>query len=284
MKKYTYKIALSDYKNTNNKLKNNFFYINFLINQDIKDIGKYSDMEFNPLITNTILSYQPLINKLNYKGLSFNFMNGSNFNSAGKNYKIKHPNKELETYFSNNIIISGTTEDNLSDFESYGFDDEENGIFNQNINLNEYTYINYKGNVINGVDKIVEVNNNFILYTDSANINDNNLGTFLQKDGILYKTYLNENIIITIDDVEYEIPLTEIFYKTQGFNQTNIDLKSLYMIDYLLGITEKPKVINDIFIDRGNSKVIQNHMQMGHIKSIFELEKYGNNYYNITKQ
>jgi hypothetical protein len=72
-----------------------------------------------------------------------------------------------------------------------------------------------------------------------------------------------------------------MYYHGQGTNKTNSSLSALTIEEYLLHITETPKVQNELFIDRGATTVIQSHLQLGEVSSLGDLINYGNGYYNI---
>jgi hypothetical protein len=74
-----------------------------------------------------------------------------------------------------------------------------------------------------------------------------------------------------------------MYYHGQGVNETNSVLSALTIEEYLLHITQPPKVQSDVFIDRGSTDVLQHHLQLGEITTIGDLVNYGNNYYNIIK-
>ena len=72
-----------------------------------------------------------------------------------------------------------------------------------------------------------------------------------------------------------------MYYNSEGFNKTNVDLSATTKEEYLFGITSSPTVVNDLFIDRGRNAVIQSHMQLGEIKNMTDLINYGNGFYNL---
>jgi len=73
-----------------------------------------------------------------------------------------------------------------------------------------------------------------------------------------------------------------VYYHGQGVNETNSTLAALTIQEYLLHITQKPKVYSDLFIDRGGTSVLQSHLQMSEIITMEQLVNYGNGYYNIN--
>ena len=72
-----------------------------------------------------------------------------------------------------------------------------------------------------------------------------------------------------------------MYYNSEGFNQTNVELNATTKEEYLFGITSTPTVFSDLFIDRGRTTVLQSHMQLGEIKNMEDLINYGNGFYNL---
>ena len=102
------------------------------------------------------------------------------------------------------------------------------------------------------------------------------------KKGVFYVTTTAETR--TVNSQQYgisNIPFTEMYYNSEGFNQTNVELSATTKEEYLFGITSSPTVFNDLFIDRGRATVIQSHMQLGEIKNMEDLINYGNGFYNL---
>jgi hypothetical protein len=262
--------------------------VNILLTQDIKDVGRFIDF---PYITfdsnNPTLTYAPIPEKLQYYGGGdFNFITspGANFTTTGDLFDdndVRYKNKTIGDYYTNNIIVTGFTEDRLENFASYGY----KGLnkFIPGFDLDKGIYFNYINTPVNGVTRVISLNDfNPIIYTEDGNLNDPNLGTELQLDGILFKTYSGETIttINSAGDL-VENQATRIYYHGQGVNMTNSTLSALTIEEYLLHITESPKVESDLFIDRGATSVLQNHLQMSEITSLNMLIEYGNGYYNI---
>lgn len=260
--------------------------INVFLTQDFKDLGKFQDfdyIEYNP--QTPLLSYEPLTEKVINNNGEFNFITNPNinFDSNLENETIRYRKKYFNDYLKDGIIITGFTEDRLDIVSSYGYNGNDKYV--PNFNLNKEEYINYLSENIESTTEIINIGDfNPITYVQDANTNDLNIGTLLQSDGFVFKTYSGETR--TIEDPylgRIDIPVTTISYHGQTLNQTNSSLSALTIEDYLLHITETPKVDSDIFIDRGVTNVIQNHLQMGEITTLEELINYGNGYYNILR-
>jgi hypothetical protein len=286
------KILLENYisKNPDNSygtITATSFNVNVFLTQEIKDIGKFLDYPYITFDANLpTLTYAPIPQKLNdYGGGNFTFITqpGANFYPTGTNFSdVRYKNKVVSNYYTNNIIVTGLTEDRLESVSSYGF--TGNTKYVPGFDLKKGQYFNYAGASINGITRVISLNDlNPIIYTEDADLNDVNLGTILQGDGILFQTYssLFRNQIDTYNGPG--IPVTKMSYHGQGTNKTNSSLSALTIEEYLLHITETPKVQNELFIDRGATTVVQSHLQLGEISSLGDLINYGNGYYNILR-
>jgi len=97
------------------------------------------------------------------------------------------------------------------------------------------------------------------------------------------KTYKNITRRVVSEETFSDISLTEFFYNSEGFNETNVSLDASFKEEYLFGIVNTPEVESDVFIDRGRTTVLQNHLQLSEITNMGELINYSNGYYNIIK-
>jgi hypothetical protein len=285
------KILLEDYisrepNSSYGSLTATSFSLNVFLTQELKDVGMFLDSPTIPYDVNyPPLSYAPIPQKLmDFGGGNFNFITqpGSNFYPTGTNNNdIRYKYKSQFDYFTNNIIVSGLTEDRLENVGSYGY--TGNTKYIPGFDISSGLYYNYVNNLINGITRVISINDyNPIIYTEDGDINDPNLGTQLQAEGILFKTYTGQTRVLynPVTTVE-RIPLTKMYYHGQGVNETNSTLSALTIEEYLLHITQKPKVDSDLFIDRGETSVLQSHLQMSEITTLEQLVNYNNGYYNM---
>ena len=281
------KIYLDDYisRNPNNwgELTVKSFNINLFITQDSDDMGIFTDLSFIPK-NNTTPNYQILHDKLISMGLNFNFMNGGTFNVPEIGYQpnVRFPFKSHSDYFVDGNIISGLTEDRLDIVKSY----DRDLIYKPLFDVDKGVYLNYQGDTIDGVTRVNNNINNLnpITYSEDVDINDSGIGTENQTTGLFFRTY-NDNIRqVNIPDFGITfIPTTQMYYKAQGFNETNTVLEANLKEEYLFGITNEPEVESDVFIDRGRVTILQSHLQLGEITNLGDLVNYGNGFYNIIK-
>jgi hypothetical protein len=248
-----------------------------LFTQKIKDIGLYSDVDF--VNENLLEEYSNgttpntnniLVNKLVTSGLTFPFMTGatSTMNQSGFTGNLRISGSDLSSYTSETRTVTGITENKILDLRTYS----NINPFIVGFNVGQEQYIDYTGGTINGVSQIFDLSLNNSGYTFDAN-NDINLGTSNQNTGIIY----NNTQINGIDR-------TTVKWKGQGFNESNVVLSGIVKEEYLFGITSKPEVQSDIFIDRTTSSILDLHLRLSEIKSIEHLTLYNGGFYNIIKE
>lgn len=258
------------------------FKINLFITQDSDDMGIMTDLDFVPK-SNTPPNYKILRDKLVAMGAFFEFMNGGTFetNENDVSLNTRHPDKEHSDYFTKGGIISGLTEDRLDVVKSY----DRNFTYKPLFDVEKGVYLDYEGNIIDGVTRVNENNDlNPITYSEDVDIDDPNIGTIKQGTGIFFRTY--EDRVRQVNTPNFGltfIPTTQMYYQSQGFNETNTLLEAETKEEYLFGITMPPEVQNDVFIDRGRVTILQSHLQLGEITNLGDLVNYGNGFYKIIK-
>jgi hypothetical protein len=250
---------------------------NILLTQKTKDIGIYSDVNFvnenlleeyaNGITPN---SNNILVNNLITSGITFPFMTGatSTMINTGFISNLRISGSDLSSYTSETRTITGITENKILDLRSYNISNP----YVIGFNVEQGQYIDYTGGTINGVSQIFDLSLNNSGYTFDAN-NDINLGTANQNTGIIY----NNTKINGIDR-------TTVKWNGQGFNKSNVVLSGIVKEEYLFGITSKPEVYNDIFIDRTESSILDRHLRLSEIDSIEHLSLYNGGFYNIIKE
>jgi hypothetical protein len=68
----------------------------------------------------------------------------------------------------------------------------------------------------------------------------------------------------------------------EGWNATNTELFAYIRREYLLGIVSEPEIQSDVFIDRGQVTVLENHLRLSEIRSLDALLAHGNGYYKFS--
>lgn len=258
------------------------FYIKISLTQNMDDMGVYSNKVLADV--NSSPDYSILINKLNGSGFTFPFMTGATSTPySGDPTDIRISNTLLNDYIITGDMVTGSTDSKKDFFRTYNLSTP----YIENFDIEKNSYTNPFNNLIDGRSRITEITSATTTYVFDAN-NDVNIGTSAQTSGLLYIDRENvrrnvsfDNFDITLDKV---IGKTDFNFQSQGFNVTNISLSGIIKDEYLLGITESPKIENDIFIDRGSTSVFDKHMKLSGIFSIQQLEQFGNGEFNLIKQ
>lgn len=265
----------------------------FEINQSIKDLGAYQPYDYikkgeiNPE-TGKLVDYTSLIKKLG-DNAEFEFIKNPNAmfvaDKVPYNYDTRYNNKNLSDYYQQGFSISGNTDDKLESFSSYGFTGDSKYKIGKVIEVDLFE--NYTGKTFTA-SSLVLSNNNFnpITYVHMGDLNDDRLSETTPpylNDGILYETFNSTLRTVKNEFGTEEIPLTKFYFKGQGLNKSNLNMSALTRDEYLLYITEEPKVESDVFIERGGTVIFAKHGRMAEINNLSQLEKYGNGFYKINK-
>ena len=250
---------------------------NILLTQKTKDIGIYSDVNFvnESLLEEYANGTTPninniLVNNLITSGITFPFMTGATSTMVNTGFisNLRISGSDLSSYTSETRTVTGITENKILDLRSYNISNP----YIIGFNVEQGIYIDYTGGTVNGVSQIFDLSLNNTGYTFDAN-NDINLGTPNQNTGIIY----NNTQINGLDT-------TTVRFNGQGFNESNVVLSGIVKEEYLFGITSKPEVYNDIFINRTESSILDRHLRLSEIDSIEHLSLYNGGFYNIIKE
>lgn len=262
------------------------FYINVMITQNMDDMGLFTDMSY--ISGSTSPSSQPdytiLSDKLNASGFTFPFMvgitPGTMTGITGTTQVVLRLPSQTEASWYNygNLVITGATDSKIEDLRSY----DALIPFKVGFDMDKNVYIDYQGVLISGVSRVSSVGEPRVYVFDT--LNDANLGTPSQIYGLEYQDYTGNTRIVTIDGSRVTIPLTTFNYIGQGWNETNTSLSALTKEEYLFGIISPPEVQSDVFIDRGITTVMDRHLRLSEIKNLGDLVRYGNGFYNLTKE
>jgi hypothetical protein len=187
---------------------------------------------------------------------------------------------ESESSFYNyaNLPITGSTDSKIDDLRSY----DQLNRYRIGFDMEAETYINYTNTSVNGVSRILSSTEPKTYVFDTEN--DSLMGTTNQIYGLQYVDYTGKTRSVKINDTSIRIPLTNFRYIGEGQNETNVSLSALTKEEYLFGIISPPEVKNDVFIDRGVTSVMDMHLRLSEIKNLGQLSRYGNGFYNLTKQ
>jgi hypothetical protein len=98
-----------------------------------------------------------------------------------------------------------------------------------------------------------------------------------------YKIWSVNNTGSTISYSDINSTDSIISYNTSGLTNQNSIQSPLIKYDYLIGVVSEPKINIDVFIDRGDNSSYDRHMRLGDVKSLTDLENYGNGYFKIKE-
>jgi hypothetical protein len=272
------KILLEDYTDRNynsptyGAVTATSFYVNVVLQQDIDDMGLFTDITYLPNFAGTFTpaDYTALIIKLAASGLTFPFMSGAAVtNLAGPNDIDVRLTGKTEAYYYNfgNQVITGTTDSKKEDVKTYS----AAAPFQLGFDVNTESYTNYQGQSILGVDRITYLGT-ASTYTFGTDKNDPNIGTPAQTSGILFV------------DLSGNAKTTNFSYSGEGWNQTNVSLSAITKEEYLFGVISRPEIQSDVFIDRGITTIYEKHLKLSEITNLDELSRYGKGFYGLIKQ
>jgi len=272
------------------------FYIKVMLTQNMDDMGMYTDMNFIPesQASQDQPNYTILQNKLSAQGIIFPFMLGitPSVGTPIDETNIRVVGKNVDDYWNyGGGKITGSTDSKIRDVRSYNKTDP----YIVGFDINSEIYINYDNVSIDGRTRITQkdilrtpfrggTQYSATTYVFDTN-NDINIGTDNQTSGLLYRDF-NGLSRGTIDSYgnPLVIPLTDMQYIGEGWNETNTSLSALTKEEYLFGITQQPEVDSDVFIDRGATIVFEKHLRLSEVESLEHMERYNNGYYNLVKQ
>ncbi len=145
------------------------------------------------------------------------------------------------------MILSGYTDDRLSEVRTY----DKNNPYQVGYNGVTQLTVDIDG-VVDSVEYII--------------------------DNIKYITNIGKPLFPNNPDIFKT--QTVYFFESSGLSEENINI---FKKEVEMGISEPPKVEEEIFIERQETSVFERHLRMGEIKTIEQLEEYKNGYYNIFK-
>lgn len=146
------------------------------------------------------------------------------------------------------MIISGYTDSRLLEIQTY----EKNQPYQ--VGYNGVTQVDYNNN---GTVKFIEYIINDIKYQT----------TFVRP------LFPNEPLKTFVTNTIY-------FFESEGLTEENINVIKK---EVEMGLSEPPKIEEEIFIERQETSVFERHLRMGEIESLEQLEEYKNGYYTIFK-
>jgi hypothetical protein len=266
------------------------FSVNILLTQTMDDMGLFLDYPYD---SGSTVDYIILEDKLNDLGIEFPFQTGGtyNFNNTGFTKDLRVDGLTEGDYYLQGDKITINTEGVVEFLRTYNKLNPY--VLNFDIALEQY--LNYSGILIDGRNRITNIDNDPITgsttYVIDTNL-DTNIGTINQNTGFLFRDYPEEirgiinNVYpeINIRQEETELIRTDLMYQTEGWNQTNVSLSALTKEEYLFGMVSEPEVFSDVFIERSSNSVFDNHLRLSEINNLDELVRYGNGLFKVKKE
>ena len=210
-------------------------------------------LTFNLLITNTI-------DDIGWK----ESVSETPFYNYG-NYEL--PNGDI-------LIETGNTVSFIGDSRIDEFRRATKGVNDLDLyNSNNNTGFTYQIPQSNGnINKIIAERVNTNASVKKQNLYDYVIGF---EDGDIANTGIHFS---DIDELK-----SNITYKTQGFDENNSVKMTLIKKDHLMGVAFKPKINSNVNIDRGVNSVFDKHLNLGEIRSLDALTRYGNGVIQIIE-
>jgi hypothetical protein len=193
---------------------------------------------------------------------------------------IRFIDKEERDYYDyGNNKLSGLTCSRIDELKSY----DSTTPYKLGLDIFKEIYINYNDNIIDGVSRVLSVGEPNIYTFDAEN--NANIGTNNQTTGLLYEDYSATTLNNTLQGGDFSCcnSNTIVKFLSEGKNKTNTSLSAITKEEYLFGIISPPETESSVFIDRGVTTVMELHLKLSEVKSLGELSRYGNGFYNIRK-
>jgi hypothetical protein len=235
------------------------FYVKIMLTQNYDDMGVFTNFGIN---NDALL--EPELHT------PYEVITGDDIN-------VRYVNDSVTDYIVPTSKLSGLTEDRLEDVKSYNI----NNVYQEGLDIQSEAYINYTGFSVDGKTRVTSVGEP-LEYVVDAN-DDANIGTMNQNDGFYLQTFSGQSRTVNVGGNNKKIPLTNIFYNRQGWNEANTGHSGLTKEEYLFGITSEPEVFSDVFIERGVVSVKERHLKLSEVKSLDDLTNYGNGFFNVKK-
>lgn len=249
------------------KLDFEYIHLNVFLTQNIDDMGLFTDVNYVDEPVDYTLIFDTYTGFTQPRPVSVIF--SSVTNDPYIRYFARLNGQTAADFYAVGGLISGLTDDKLYSVTTYFTNTPLIPGLNFNQDPNYFT-----GVIIGGLTP------NYTAYTIDAQIG--NIGG----TGLRYYTYnFNRLVYNSSVDAYLSIPYTEVYYQSEGWNESNTSLSALTKEEIYFGIVFPPKVENNVFIDRGGVSVFEKHSRLRTISNIGQLGlyTYGNGYYNIVE-
>lgn len=236
----------------------NLVSIPMLLTQNIDDIGFYTALDTSWVKNTIYYSGETIVYNDNSYICTSGHTSGNYFDEI---YWKATPIGETTGY-----TVTYTGETQINQFRRYGKKDNDYDLYNPLSNT--------------GFTQQITTSNGMIMQLIGERLKENGLDYQNLYD---YKFWVSGKTGTTINYSDIDSNFSKISYNTSGLTTENaIDVPSV-KLDYLIGVINPPKINIDVFIDRGSNLSFDRHIKLGEIKSLNDLESYGNGYYKIKE-
>lgn len=187
------------------------------------------------------------------------------------------------------VNVSGTTEEYIEDkkrkvrminatgdmIESVDIDTANHTIkfvYEIGMHLEDETLSPLPGTGIKYTDEYQYDEENFSFDGDYDNLSMDNLGIFRTT---FVRSYVDKRIGSDYASISHVNSLMEYMDGTPNSHIT------YHKDEYLMNITYNPVVDKDINVDRGVNAAFERHLKLGEVKTLEDMELYGNGYFNL---
>lgn len=175
-----------------------------------------------------------------------------------------------ESYYVDGIPFTGLTDSKSNLVESYSLSNPFIVGLNRSSDLDNC----FTGVIEDDIEKTIYVVNGEV---DASR-------NYVPDTGVIYTTYKNITRTITLSTGGSQIiPLTEFTTNGSGKNESNTSLSAITKEEKYFGVVFPEQIVNDVFIDRGNTTVFERHLRFSEIDSVDQLERYNNGFFNIIQ-
>lgn len=185
-----------------------------------------------------------------------NHTSGDEFNNS---YWIQTPED------TTGYTYTYTGQKRIDEFRRYGKTNGDIDLYNPIWNT-DFSYILTTDNILKQITGV--------------RVNEKDLNNKLLYD---YKIWVSGNTGTTLSYSDIDELNSVITVQSSGLTKNNSIETEKIKLDYLIGVISKPKINVDVFIDRGKNSSFDKHMRLSDIKTLSDLENYGNGYFKIKE-
>ena len=172
----------------------------------------------------------------------------------------RYPGIELTDIFDGFIWVRGKTENKLEFVKSY----IEGSPYQVNLNLANNPQINFTG--------VIGISSDRVRYVINGDVSS---GNYVPGTGIIYDTFDTfREVVFEHCEGDQTVQIRDTDFKIN--KECDFSLSATTKQDYKLGIAYPQFVENNVFIERGNTSPFERHFKFQEIKSVDDIERYGN--------